>query len=141
MLGDVFTILTYTGTRNGFFAENDHVFLQGRKFGIVYDDSAKEIRLTKVKANLTINIIPSSIPDAVWGQGTSPTNGVTFTIVATGEPGANPIAPQATVEITLTGPLGAGQQTFGPVAQRSPTASLSSTRSTCSAWSSRWAVT
>jgi len=115
-VGDSFTIIQTTGGNViGKFAENDHVFVFGKKFNITYN--ATSVVLTKVKSDVTINIASSANP-AVWGQP------VAFTITATPQAGADPIPPTATVDIHLVGPnedvtvsktLVNGQFSFNPV--------------------------
>lgn len=93
VLGDSFTIITFTGARNGTFAEGNSVFIGGRKFSISYLTSS--VVLTKVKADVIVDVTSTGNP-TVWGQD------VDFTVTVTPEPGAGTVPASSTVAITLT---------------------------------------
>ena len=101
-----YTILTYTGSRTGKFAQSfgaDTVFINGQKFSITYDvptlvPGTLSVVLTRVLDNLqslTITAAPSS--STVYGQD------VVFTATAVPETGAGVFPPGEVVNFVLDG--------------------------------------
>ncbi len=113
ILGDQFVILTYTGTRFNKFAQvggQDVVFINNRKFTVSYDVThaqnsivpvgVQAVVLTKVKANVTVDITANPGLTTVYGQPV--TFLITVNVNETGLPVNVTLPTSATITITFT---------------------------------------
>ncbi|MFO0880150.1 MAG: Ig-like domain repeat protein [Gemmataceae bacterium] len=96
-IGDSFTIITATGGVSGQFVQGNTVFIDGKKFSVVYNPN--NVILTRIKADVNMVLVSSTAGNqSVYGQD------VTFTVTVTPETGAGPLPLVGdTVTFTLDG--------------------------------------